>query len=107
MAEELYKDAMEAAEITDYEVVGTIKGSELEYMKTAHPFMDRESLVIVGDHVTLESGTGCVHTAPGHGVEDYDVCRNYPEIPIIVPVDETVCLPKKQVCLRDLRPRMQ
>lgn len=88
MAEELYKDAMEAAEKTDYEVVGTIKGSELEYMKTAHPFMDRESVVIVGDHVTLESGTGCVHTAPGHGVEDYDVCRNYPEIPIIVPVDE-------------------
>ncbi len=88
MAEELYKDAMAATEITDYEVVATIKGSELEYMKTAHPFMDRESVVIVGDHVTLESGTGCVHTAPGHGVEDYDVCRNYPEIPIIVPVDE-------------------
>ena len=88
MAEELYKDAMEAAEKTDYEVVGTVKGSELEYIKTAHPFMDRESVVIVGDHVTLESGTGCVHTAPGHGVEDYDVCRNYPEIPIIVPVDE-------------------
>lgn len=88
MAEELYKDTMEAAEKTDYEVVGTVKGSELEYIKTAHPFMDRESVVIVGDHVTLESGTGCVHTAPGHGVEDYDVCRNYPEIPIIVPVDE-------------------
>lgn len=88
MAEDLYKNAMEAAEKTDYEVVATIKGSELEYMKTAHPFMDRDSVVIVGDHVTLESGTGCVHTAPGHGVEDYDVCRNYPEIPIIVPVDE-------------------
>ena len=88
MAEELYKSAMEDAEKTDYEVVATIKGAELEYMKTAHPFMDRESVVIVGDHVTLESGTGCVHTAPGHGVEDYDVCRNYPEIPIIVPVDE-------------------
>ncbi len=88
MAEELYKSAMDAAEKTDYEVVATIKGSELEYMKTAHPFMDRDSVVIVGDHVTLESGTGCVHTAPGHGVEDYDVCRNYPEIPIIVPVDE-------------------
>lgn len=88
MAEELYKSAMEDAEKTDYEVVATIKGSELEYMKTAHPFMGRESVVIVGDHVTLESGTGCVHTAPGHGVEDYDVCRNYPEIPIIVPVDE-------------------
>ena len=88
MAEELYKSAMEDAEKTDYEVVATIKGAELEYMKTAHPFMDRESVVIFGDHVTLESGTGCVHTAPGHGVEDYDVCRNYPEIPIIVPVDE-------------------
>ena len=88
MAEELYKSAMEDAEKTDYEVVAKIKGAELEYMKTAHPFMDRESVVIVGDHVTLESGTGCVHTAPGHGVEDYDVCRNYPEIPIIVPVDE-------------------
>jgi len=87
MAEELYKSAFEAAGITDYEVVAEIKGSELEYIKTRHPFLQRESLVIVGDHVTLESGTGCVHTAPGHGVEDYDVCRNYPEIPIIVPVD--------------------
>lgn len=87
MAEELYKSAFEAAGIEDYEVVANIAGSELEYIKTRHPFLDRESLVIVGDHVTLESGTGCVHTAPGHGVEDYDVCRNYPEIPIIVPVD--------------------
>ncbi len=87
MATELYKSAMEAAEITDYEVVATIKGSELEYIKTAHPFLDRTSLVIVGDHVTLESGTGCVHTAPGHGVEDFDVCKNYEDIPIIVPVD--------------------
>lgn len=87
MAQELYKDAMAAADKTDYEVVATVKGSELEYMKTQHPFLDRESLVIVGDHVTLESGTGCVHTAPGHGIEDYEVCKNYPEIPIIVPVD--------------------
>lgn len=87
MAQDLYKDAMDAAEKTDYEVVAVIKGSELEYMKTQHPFLDRQSVVIVGDHVTLESGTGCVHTAPGHGVEDYEVCRNYPEIPIIVPVN--------------------
>ena len=87
MATELYKSALEAAEITDYEVVGTIKGSELEYMKTAHPFIDRESLIIVGEHVTLESGTGCVHTAPGHGVDDYNVCLNYPEIPVICPVN--------------------
>ena len=87
MAEELYESSMKAAGKENYKVLGTIKGSELEYMKTAHPFLDRESLVIVGDHVTLESGTGCVHTAPGHGVEDFDVCRNYPEIPVIVPVD--------------------
>ena len=75
MATDLYKSAMEEAGITDYEVVATIKGSELEYMKTQHPFLDRESLLIVGEHVTLESGTGCVHTAPGHGVDDYNVCR--------------------------------
>ena len=87
MATDLFKSALEVAESTDYEVVATLKGSELEYMKTAHPFLDRESLIIVGDHVTLESGTGCVHTAPGHGVDDYNVCRNYPEIPVICPVN--------------------
>ncbi len=87
MATDLFKSALDVAEITDYEVVATIKGSELEYMKTAHPFIDRESLVIVGEHVTLESGTGCVHTAPGHGVDDYNVCQNYPEIPVICPVN--------------------
>ncbi len=87
MATELYKNAFEAADISEYEVVATIKGSELEYIKTAHPFIDRTSLVIVGGHVTLESGTGCVHTAPGHGVEDFEVCKNYPELPIVVPVD--------------------
>lgn len=87
MAEALAADAMKEAGKEDYEVVGTMKGIEFEYMKAQHPFLDRESLVIVGDHVTLESGTGCVHTAPGHGVEDYDACKNYPEIPIVVPVD--------------------
>ena len=49
--------------------------------------MTESPFVIVGEHVTLESGTGCVHTAPGHGVDDYNVCQNYPEIPIICPVD--------------------
>lgn len=87
MATDLFKSALEVAEITDYEVVATVKGSELEYITTAHPFLDRESLVIVGEHVTLESGTGCVHTAPGHGVDDYNVCLNYPEILVICPVD--------------------
>jgi isoleucyl-tRNA synthetase len=88
MATDLAGTAMEDAGITDYETVGIIRGNELEYMKTAHPFIDRTSLVIVGDHVTLESGTGCVHTAPGHGVDDFIVCKNYPEIPIVVPVDD-------------------
>ncbi len=87
MATELYQSAMAEANLTDYEVVATIQGSELEYMKTQHPFLDRESLLIVGEHVTLESGTGCVHTAPGHGVDDYNVCRNYPDIPVICPVN--------------------
>ncbi|MGN1124220.1 MAG: isoleucine--tRNA ligase [Eubacterium sp.] len=87
MATDLAPSAMEAKGVTDYETVGIIRGSELEYMKTQHPFIDRTSLVIVGDHVTLESGTGCVHTAPGHGVDDFIVCKKYPEIPIVVPVD--------------------
>ncbi len=87
MATDLVSSAMEARGEEDYEICGIIKGSELEYMKCRHPFIDRTSLVIVGDHVTLESGTGCVHTAPGHGVEDFVVCKNYPEIPVIVPVD--------------------
>lgn len=87
MATDLAPFAMADAGVTDYETVGIIRGDELEYMKTAHPFIDRTSLVIVGDHVTLESGTGCVHTAPGHGVDDFIVCKKYPEIPIVVPVD--------------------
>lgn len=88
MATALYEAAMQEAGKSDYKVIATFQGKDLEYMKTAHPFLDRTSLVIVGDHVTLESGTGCVHTAPGHGVEDFDVCHNhYPEIPVIVPVD--------------------
>ena len=64
MATALYEKAMEAAGKAEYEVVASLKGAEMEYMKAKHPFIDRESLVIVGDHVTLESGTGCVHTAP-------------------------------------------
>ncbi len=87
MATDLAPVAFADAEIEDWETVGIIRGAELEYMKTAHPFLDRTSLVIVGDHVTLESGTGCVHTAPGHGVDDFVVCKKYPEIPMVVPVD--------------------
>lgn len=88
VAKELAENVMKAAEISDYKVLGEIPGSELEYVVCAHPFLDRDSLVIVGDHVTLEAGSGCVHTAPGHGAEDFDVCKKYPEIGIVVPVDD-------------------
>lgn len=87
MATELVESSMAAAEKEEYEIVAKIKGAELEYMVARHPFIDRDSLIIVGDHVTLESGTGCVHTAPGHGVDDFEVCRKYKEIGMVVPVD--------------------
>lgn len=67
-------------------VLGTFQGATLEGVTAKHPFMDRTSLVIVGDHVTLESGTGCVHTAPGHGVEDYQVGLKY-DLPVLAPID--------------------
>lgn len=86
MAAEL-ADAAMAVKGAPYTIKGTVKGSELEYITTQHPFIDRESLVILGDHVTLESGTGCVHTAPGHGVDDFIVCKKYPQLPVVVPVD--------------------
>lgn len=88
IAKELLESTMNAAKIEEYSVVGELLGKELEYMTCFHPFLDRESTLIVGDHVTLESGTGLVHTAPGHGVDDFNVCtENYPELPVIVPVD--------------------
>ena len=87
MAVELVKSTMTAAKIDDYTTVGSFRGKELEYIMTKNPLLDRGSMVIVGDHVTLESGTGCVHTAPGFGVDDFEVCKKYPEIGIVVPVD--------------------
>ncbi|MBF7018929.1 isoleucine--tRNA ligase [Staphylococcus sp. 18_1_E_LY] len=63
------------------------KGSELEYVETQHPFIDRTSLVINGTHVTTDAGTGCVHTAPGHGEDDYIVSQKY-NLPVISPVDD-------------------
>ena len=62
------------------------KGSEFENLKAKHPFMNRESLIVLGDHVTLEAGTGAVHTAPGHGLEDYVVGLKY-GLPVESPVD--------------------
>ena len=86
LATELIDTVQSAVGFGEYEVVKTFKGRDLEKMICAHPFLDRDSLVINGDHVTLDAGTGCVHTAPGHGAEDYMACKNY-DVPMIVPVD--------------------
>ena len=90
MARELVESTMKGCHIDEYEILPeTVQGSELELMQYQHPFLDRKGLVILGDHVTLEGGTGCVHTAPGHGVEDFEVCVNhYPQVPVVVPVDD-------------------
>lgn len=90
MAADLVKATMEACHIEEYEVLPeVVHGDELELVEYKHPFLDRTGLVILGDHVTLEGGTGCVHTAPGHGVEDFEVCVNhYPQLPVVVPVDD-------------------
>ncbi|MDP4179946.1 MAG: isoleucine--tRNA ligase [Bacillota bacterium] len=87
LAVELVEAVMKAAGIESYEIAARFKGSDLEGIECAHPFLDRNSVVILGDHVTLEAGTGCVHTAPGHGAEDFQVCQKY-KIPVIVPVND-------------------
>jgi len=77
LAEALLKDAMARYEFKDCRVVAYCRGEALEGLKLAHPFYDREVPVILGAHVTTESGTGCVHTAPGHGQEDFVVGARY------------------------------
>ncbi len=66
--------------------VASLKGEEFENLKADHPFMKRTSLIVLGDHVTLEAGTGAVHTAPGHGVDDYKVGRKY-GLDVLAPVN--------------------
>ena len=89
IAEALVDDVAEALEWNKETVVREkeFKGSELEYVETAHPFIDRVSLVINGTHVTTDAGTGCVHTAPGHGEDDYIVGQKY-GLDVISPVDD-------------------
>ena len=69
-------------------IIGTCKGKDMEYAEFRHPFetIDRKSLVVLADYVTLEAGTGCVHTAPGHGADDFETGVRY-NLPIICPVD--------------------
>lgn len=86
VAKELCKRFLEVLGASDCKVEKQFLGSELEGIKYISPLNGRECPVILGDHVTLEQGTGCVHTAPGHGLEDYEVGVKY-GLPILSPVD--------------------
>ncbi|MBR4702525.1 MAG: isoleucine--tRNA ligase [Oscillospiraceae bacterium] len=93
LAKELQKSVEEACKLPALEVLEERKGADFELMTARHPLYERDSLLLCGDHVTLDAGTGCVHTAPGHGQEDYEICRKYnaagkTDIPILVPVDD-------------------
>ena len=66
----LCEKTMKAGGVESYEILATMKGQEFEYMTARHPFLDRDSLVVCADYVTMESGTGCVHTAGGFGADD-------------------------------------
>ena len=81
LAEGLAESVCKAAGI-DYAactVLATLKGSEFELMAARHPLFDRDSVILCGDHVTLDAGTGCVHTAPGFGADDFNICKAYDE----------------------------
>lgn len=71
----------------DYEIIREVKGSELDRVVAKHPIYDRDSLVMLGEHVTAEAGTGCVHTAPGHGEDDFYVSKAY-GIDALSPIDD-------------------
>ncbi len=90
IAEALLKDAMLRFGADRYQVVAYCKGSDLEGQRLAHPFYTREVPVILGDHVTTDAGTGAVHTAPGHGQDDYVVGSRY-QLEVYNPVGSNGC----------------
>ncbi len=90
LAEDLYESAMNRYGVEDFEVLGRCKGAELEHQKLQHPFYERQVPVILGEHVTADSGTGAVHTAPGHGQEDYSVGLKY-DLEVDNPVGPNGC----------------
>ena len=95
-----FKDRLtEELGLENVELVKLFKGKELEYVTTKHPLYDRESVIICGEHVTNESGTGLVHTAPGHGADDFMVCQKY-NIKPYCPVDD------KGYMMEDCGPRL-
>jgi len=87
VAEGLLESFVNKLGITEHKVLDKTKGKYLEGIKVKHPFIDRESVVVLDKYVTLEQGTGLVHIAPGHGEEDYKVGLNY-KLPIVMPVNE-------------------
>lgn len=90
IAKELLESVATTLGWVDYEVVQEVKGEALDRIVAQHPFYDRESLIMVGEHVTAEAGTGCVHTAPGHGEDDYHIGKQY-GLGILSPVDNSGC----------------
>ncbi len=87
IAKQLVGPVLEAAGVNSHKLLLDVKGKDLEKVVTRHPFIDRESPIVFSEHVTLEHGTGCVHTAPGHGEEDFEVGSQY-GLPVYTPVDE-------------------
>jgi isoleucyl-tRNA synthetase len=87
LARDLVEYCMQIFGISDYTVIADIDAKYLEHKRCRHPMVERESIIILGDHVTLEAGTGCVHTAPGHGREDYEVGLEY-GLDVYSPVDD-------------------
>jgi isoleucyl-tRNA synthetase len=77
LASELIDAVMKSLGVADWNLISTVKGAALEHMLLQHPFYHRQVPIVLGDHVTLDTGTGAVHTAPGHGLDDYVVGRRY------------------------------
>ena len=87
LAKDLVASCMQSYGVAEYQVVGEFKGEKLEGLLLEHPFYDRQVPVVLGEHVTLEAGTGLVHTAPAHGLEDFEVGQHY-ELPVDNPVGD-------------------
>ncbi len=87
LAEQLLDQVKQTLEWSSAEPLASFKGADLERVVCRHPFYDRDSLVMVGEHVTLEAGTGCVHTAPGHGEDDFIIGKRY-GLDVLCPVDD-------------------
>ena len=87
LAEALVEKVMKVGGVENYKILETHPGSFFENMEADHPFLDKTSRLVTAEYVTMDSGTGCVHTAPGFGADDYETCKRY-KIDMVVPVDD-------------------